>query len=41
MLARLLGIHISAAVAWQRVSAGDLATYAAYVSRRSRADDPT
>lgn len=35
VLARLLGIHISVAVAWQRASAGDWANYAAEVSRRT------
>jgi uncharacterized protein YidB (DUF937 family) len=35
VLARMLGIHITVAVAWQRVSAGDWAAYAAEVSRRS------
>jgi hypothetical protein len=35
LLARMLGIHISAAVAWQRASAGDWTTYAAEVSRRN------
>jgi hypothetical protein len=34
LLARLLGIHISVAVAWQRASAGDWMAYAAEVSRR-------
>ncbi len=34
VLARLLGIHISVAVAWQRASAGDWTAYAAEVSRR-------
>jgi hypothetical protein len=34
LLARMLGIHITVAVAWQRASAGDWATYAADVSRR-------
>lgn len=37
ILARLLGIHISVAVKWQRVSSGDWTNYAADVSRR---DDP-
>ena len=37
ILARMLGIHISVAVAWQRASAGDWATYAADVSRRGSA----
>ena len=34
ILARLLGIHISAAIAWQRISSGDWMAYAADVSRR-------
>jgi hypothetical protein len=34
LLARMLGIHISVAVAWQRASAGDWTDYAAYYSRR-------
>lgn len=34
ILARLLGIHISVAVKWQRVSSGDWTSYAAEVSRR-------
>lgn len=34
VLARMLGIHIAAAVAWQRASAGDWTNYAAEVSRR-------
>ena len=33
-LARLLGIHIAVAVAWQRASAGDWTSYAAEISRR-------
>jgi hypothetical protein len=37
LLARLLGIHISVAVAWQRASSGDWTTYAADYSRRQRA----
>lgn len=36
ILARMLGIHISVAVQWQRASAGDWMTYAADVSRRDR-----
>jgi hypothetical protein len=35
ILARMLGIHISVAVQWQRASADDWMTYAADVSRRS------
>jgi len=34
ILARMLGIHIDVAVAWQRISSGDWMTYAADVSRR-------
>ncbi|MEV5750187.1 hypothetical protein AB0L00_20395 [Actinoallomurus sp. NPDC052308] len=34
VLARMLGIHIAVAVAWQHASAGDWASYAADVSRR-------
>jgi hypothetical protein len=34
LLARMLGIHISVAVAWQRASAGDWTNYAADYSRR-------
>jgi hypothetical protein len=37
VLARLLGIHITVAVAWQRASAGDWAAYAAKISRRNPA----
>lgn len=35
ILARTLGIHTDVAVAWQRLSAGDWANYAAEVSRRA------
>ena len=35
ILARLLGIHISVAVKWQRASGGDWTAYAADVSRRA------
>ena len=37
VLARLLGIHIKVAVAWQHASAGDWTTYAADYSRRKPA----
>jgi hypothetical protein len=37
VLARMLGIHITAAVAWQRASRGDWTSYAAGVSRRTGA----
>jgi hypothetical protein len=36
LLARMLGIHISVAVAWQRASSGDWTSYAAEVSRRTQ-----
>jgi len=39
ILARMLGINISVAVAWQRASAGDWMTYAADVSRRQPHQD--
>ncbi|WP_202870083.1 zinc ribbon domain-containing protein [Kribbella caucasensis] len=35
LLARMLGIHITVAVAWQRASSGDWTSYAAEVSRRT------
>ncbi len=35
VLARMLGIHITVAVAWQRASSGDWAAYAAEISRRT------
>lgn len=35
LLARMLGIHITVAVAWQRASSGDWTSYAADVSRRT------
>jgi len=38
LLARMLGIHITVAVAWQRASAGDWMTYAGSVSRRPTGD---
>jgi len=38
LLARMLGIHIDVAVAWQHASTGDWMTYAADVSRRQQED---
>jgi hypothetical protein len=35
VLSRMLGIHITVAVAWQRASAGDWTAYAAEISRRT------
>src|SRR5487761_1108163 len=40
LLARMLGIHIDVAVAWQRASSGDWAAYAAEVSRRRTGQHP-
>lgn len=40
ILARMLGIHIDVAVAWQRASAGDWTAYAADVSRRTPRQEP-
>jgi hypothetical protein len=40
ILAKTLGIHIKAAVQWQKISAGDWAAYAADVSRRARSQAP-
>ena len=39
ILARTLGIHTDVAVAWQRLSAGDWATYAADVSQRTNSSN--
>jgi hypothetical protein len=36
LLARMLGIHITIAVAWQRAAAGDWTAYTAEVSRRTK-----
>jgi hypothetical protein len=41
VLARLLGIHITVAVAWQPASAGDWAAYAAEISRRKGTGNDT
>lgn len=40
LLARMLGIHISVAVKWQRASSGDWTNYAAEVSRRDNYGTP-
>ena len=34
ILAKTLGIHITAAIQWQKISSGDWAAYAADISRR-------
>lgn len=36
ILAKTLGIHVQAAIQWQKISAGDWAAYAADVSSRTR-----
>jgi len=36
LLARMLDIHITVAVAWQRASSGDWTNYAAQVSRQPK-----
>ncbi|MEV2226924.1 hypothetical protein AB0E01_44910 [Nocardia vinacea] len=41
VLARLLGIHISVAAAWQQLSSGDWMSYAAEISRRGVTSAPT
>jgi hypothetical protein len=41
LLARMLGIHINVAVAWQHACAGDWANYAADYSRRPKKPPPT
>jgi hypothetical protein len=35
ILAKTLGIHVQAAIQWQKISAGDWTAYAAEVSRRT------
>jgi hypothetical protein len=40
ILARMLGIHIKAAVQWQQAAAGDWFVYAADVSQRARKARP-
>ena len=39
ILAKTLGIHVKAAIQWQKISGGDWSTYAADVSRRSHAQE--
>jgi hypothetical protein len=41
VLARMPGIHITVAVAWQRASAGDWAACAAEISRRKGTGNDT
>ena len=39
ILAKTLGIHVKAAIQWQKISGGDWSTYAADVSRHSHAQE--
>jgi hypothetical protein len=39
ILAKTLGIHVQAAIQWQKISAGDWAAYAADISRRGHAQE--
>jgi hypothetical protein len=39
ILAKTLGIHVQAAIQWQKISAGDWTAYAADVSRRGHAQE--
>jgi hypothetical protein len=41
ILAKTLGIHIKAAIQWQKISSGDWTAYAAEVSRRTTEATPT
>lgn len=41
VLARMLGIHIAVAAAWQRASSGDWTNYAAEISRRKEQPSPS
>jgi hypothetical protein len=38
-LANALGIHVQAAIQWQKISGGDWAAYAADISRRGHAQE--
>jgi hypothetical protein len=40
-LANTLGIHVQAAIQWQKISGGDWSTYAADISRRGAAQEQT
>ncbi len=39
ILAKTLGIHVKAAIQWQKISGGDWTAYAADISRRSQAQE--
>ena len=40
ILANTLGIHVQAAIQWQKISGGDWTAYAADISRRGHAQEP-
>jgi hypothetical protein len=40
ILAKMLGIHIKAAIQWQQLSNGDWTTYAAEISQRTTEAEP-
>ena len=39
ILAKTLGIHVQAAIQWQKISGGDWSAYAADISRRGQAQE--
>ena len=41
ILAQTLGIHVQAAIQWQKISGGDWSAYAADISRRGQAQEQT
>ena len=41
LLAKTLGIHVQAAIQWQKISGGDWSAYAADISRRGQAQEQT
>jgi hypothetical protein len=41
ILAKTLGIHVQAAIQWQKISGGDWTAYAADISRRGQARERT
>ena len=41
ILAKTLGIHVKAAIQWQKISGGDWSAYAADISRRGQVQERT
>jgi hypothetical protein len=41
ILSKTLGIHVKAAIQWQKISGGDWSAYAADISRRGQAQEQT